>query len=347
MCAFRLFPLSFDPHPSGWAQVPFRYLQKFNFIDDTYRRSMHAMVNYVDNQLDTIVTLLKSEGVWNSTLMVVHSDNGGEIMVAGVCGGNNYPLRGGKFSNWEGELSSTSRMWSIHQVMTETSVAGGIRVMGWVTGGWLPPARRGQRESGLVTAWDFYATYIAGVAGGDPTDKSAAAAGLPSIDSINQLDLILGRNSTPPRTSFLVGDTSAETANGDGKTLVGGMILDLQAGGLWKLLLGAPDKFYRISQDVTTGPSWPNSSSHLIPTAHSRTCGRDPERGCLFELNSDPIETTSLAVVNKTLFKAILQTIDQAQASVFSPVRGPKDAAACRAAEARGGWWGPWLDTSI
>ena len=76
-------------------------------------------------------------------------------------------------------------------------------------------------------------------------------------------------------------------ANGDGKTLVGGLIEADADGTLWKLLLGAPDKLYRIDQDVRTGPSWPNSSSKLVPLAHSRTCGRAVKRGCLFEVTSD------------------------------------------------------------
>ena len=34
--------------------------------------------------------------MWNDSLVVFHSDNGGEIMAKGICGGNNWPLRGGQ-----------------------------------------------------------------------------------------------------------------------------------------------------------------------------------------------------------------------------------------------------------
>ena len=70
-------------------------------------------------------------------------------------------LRGGKFSNWEG----------------------GIRVNAFISGGFIPPAARGTVQSGLTAGWDWYAT-LAGLAGADPTDHRAAAAGLPPIDSI-------------------------------------------------------------------------------------------------------------------------------------------------------------------
>ena len=58
----------------------------------------------MDENIGKIVDLLKSRKMWKDTLLVFHSDNGGEIMIEGVCGGNNWPLRGGKFSNWEGGI---------------------------------------------------------------------------------------------------------------------------------------------------------------------------------------------------------------------------------------------------
>ena len=79
-------------------QVPEAFLDRFAFVDDEHRRSMHAMVSYLDEGVGNVTATLKSEGMWNNTLVVFHADNGGEIMGAGVCGGNNWPLRGGKVS---------------------------------------------------------------------------------------------------------------------------------------------------------------------------------------------------------------------------------------------------------
>ena len=85
-------------------QIPKSWLDKFQFINNTYRRSMHAMTSYLDNDVGRVVSALKSLKFWDNTLVVFHADNGGEIMGAGICGGNNWPLRGGKFSNWEGGI---------------------------------------------------------------------------------------------------------------------------------------------------------------------------------------------------------------------------------------------------
>merc|ERR1719247_1653861 len=101
------------------------------------------MVYYIDEAIGNVTAELKSSGKWDNTLVVVHADNGGPIYYSGCCGGNNWPLKGGKLSNWEG----------------------GIRVNAFVTGGLVPADKRGTKQDGLMAAWDWYSTYahLAGV----------------------------------------------------------------------------------------------------------------------------------------------------------------------------------------
>ena len=144
--------------------------------------------------------------------------------------------------------------------------------------------------------------------------------------------------------------------------IIGGLILNLN-GTLWKLLVGAADKLHTVSQNVITGPRyvvcftlllfhnrntnhtnrWPNSSSHLVPLEHPRTCGRHPSNGCLFNLSEDPGEYTSVSKSNEDLFYDMLSQVDEAQKHVYSPDRGKKDPNACKMAKERGGWWGPFV----
>lgn len=58
-------------------QVPDNYRRKFSFIDDTYRRSYHAMVNYLDDVIGNVTLAFQRRGMWNKTLLVVSADNGG------------------------------------------------------------------------------------------------------------------------------------------------------------------------------------------------------------------------------------------------------------------------------
>ena len=312
-------------------QVPEEYLAKYKNIKDTQRRSMTAMVHYLDDDVQRVLEVLHARDMYKNTLIIVHSDNGGEIMGAGICGGNNWGfnsvdnrgLRGGKFSNFEG----------------------GIRVNGFISGGVLPLKVRGRRIDTLFTIWDFYATIGEGILGVDITDHRAAAAGLPAHDSINQWPLVTGSNETSRRTSMFIGETSALSPNSDGRTLVGGLIQ-----GRLKILLGAPDRFHTISQNVLTGPNWPNVTSHLVPLLHLKTCGRDPTKGCLFDIYDDPTESHNLANVNASMrstFLMMLARVDAMQAEstfVYSPVRGTVDKRACEVShEKYNGYWGPFI----
>ena len=159
-------------------QVPDAYLAKFPV--DTYpnehNRFMTAMVSFMDDEVGRLVSALENTGMFNNTIITFHSDNGGEILGAGLCGGNNWPLRAGKFSNFEG----------------------GVRVNAFVSGGALPESRRGLTLKQLSTVWDWYATY-AGISK-SVSDARAAAAGLPPVESVNQWPYLIGENSTEPRT---------------------------------------------------------------------------------------------------------------------------------------------------
>ena len=155
-------------------QVPERYHQKFSFIDDHDRQYYHAMVNYLDDVVGELVAALKSRGMWDNLLFVTSSDNGGPVYPGG--GANNYPLKGGKMTDWQG----------------------GIRVNAFVSGGFLPEKMRGQKTDGYIHLADWYGSfcYLANV---DPRDERAEKAKLPPVDSLNMWPLISGENSTSPR----------------------------------------------------------------------------------------------------------------------------------------------------
>ena len=75
-------------------------------------------------------------------------------------------------------------------------VRSGVRVAALVNGGFLPEGMRGRKLEGLTAVWDVYATFSA-VAGADPTDHMAAAAGLPPIDVCRSAASNPGRADCP------------------------------------------------------------------------------------------------------------------------------------------------------
>ena len=60
----------------------------------------------------------------------------------------------------------------------------------FVSGGFLPAAARGTKASGMLSIADWYSTFagLAGVNGSH--DPSAAAAGLPHVDSMDMWPMI-------------------------------------------------------------------------------------------------------------------------------------------------------------
>lgn len=92
--------LFWAPHaPHDPYEAPQSYLDKFASIDQQERQYVAAMVNLLDDNVGRVVKMLQDAGLWDNTLLVASSDNGGPE--GDGFGGNNWPLRGGKSSNWQ------------------------------------------------------------------------------------------------------------------------------------------------------------------------------------------------------------------------------------------------------
>ena len=217
---------------------------------------------------------------------------------------------------------------------------GGVRVNAYASGGLLPAAVRGTTVDGLIESADMYATFCA-LAGVDPTDARAAAAGLPPVDGLNMWPMISGANLTSPRTEVPLGSAALEANmqkfyNG---TVVQGLVTTA-AGGLWKLLIG------EVEQNVWTGPLYPNKSSSWVDNPERCGIPMVPvvgKGGCLFDLLADPNEHNDVAADHPNIVKELYTRILAYQAGVFSPDRGRDDGSACKAATGTwGGFWGPF-----
>ena len=174
--------------------VPDEYLEKFSFIDTDTRRRYQAMLNYLDDVIGDLIDALKDKEMWDNTLFIVVGDNGGAVYSGG--GANNYPLKGGNLSDWQG----------------------GVRVNAFVTGGYLPEKMQGQKLTGKVHITDWYATFCA-LAEVDPTDQRAAEFDLPPIDSLNLWPFLSGNSADSPRVDIPI--SYGTLISGDYKILTG------------------------------------------------------------------------------------------------------------------------------
>jgi hypothetical protein len=130
---------------------------------EVYRGMLWATDVYVGQLVD----LLHTKAMYDNTLIVYSADNGG------INGGNNYPLRGQKATNWEG----------------------GMRATAFVSGGLIPASLHGTTNNNRFHIVDWYPTFcrLAGVDGRD----DAPVAPLPVDPSNPNKDVYQGNLSWP------------------------------------------------------------------------------------------------------------------------------------------------------
>ena len=109
---------------------------------------------------------------------------------------------------------------------------------------------------------------------------------LPPVDSLNLWGLLSGKNTTSPRTEVPI-CIDHPLFNGSSALIVGD----------WKLLLGPQNYGYWQGPEFPNGtdgePYWPGGAKESVAV----DCGDaiSLEGGCLFDLSTDPHETTDLA----------------------------------------------------
>ena len=294
-------------------QVPSDVLEMFQGFDSMERRLYAAMTYYADGLAGDIVRALKDKKMYDNTLIVVMSDNGGPLYT--MSGGNNYPLRGGKYADFEG----------------------GVRSNAFVSGGLVPAARRNTVLNDFIHISDWYATFVhlanfgTGEAPADEMrallfDPRAAQAGLPQVDSIDAWPVLAGLPSAASAKRTEVHISLQSLVDKDG----------------WKVLVG------NQTQVLWTGPFYPNKTgaqpSYPAEPEFNVDCG---ERGCLFNVFADETEHHDVAGEpdKAAILTTLLNRLAELNKSFFNPNRGEPTTTACEYAEKMyGGYYGPFVD---
>lgn len=83
-------------------QVRKKYYDRFPNVKDENKRVYFAMISALDDAIGRIIAKVKKEGLEENTLIVFASDNGGADYTFAT---TNAPLKGGKFSHFEGGIN--------------------------------------------------------------------------------------------------------------------------------------------------------------------------------------------------------------------------------------------------
>jgi hypothetical protein len=168
--------------------------------------------------------------------------------------------------------------WSDTDCYAQSDWEGGIRVNALVSGGWLPARVHGSTVRGLMTGWDWYATWAALGGISDLYDPVAAAAGLRQPDSFNMWPMLSGTNGTSPRVEVVIGSNVGGDEIKSGATAVAALIRPP-----WKIILGeGPGDI--LDMACWTGPESPNSTTTKDFSNFTQRCGRTPQTGCLYDI---------------------------------------------------------------
>ncbi|KAK7481420.1 hypothetical protein BaRGS_00027376 [Batillaria attramentaria] len=146
-------------------QAPKEYTDMYPNLKTEGRRTFSGMVTAMDDVIGNLTSFIKDRGMYSDTLFIFTADNGGWTQFYG----NNYPLRGGKVTIWEG----------------------GTRAAAFVHGWGLKTA--GVRYDGMMHAVDWFPTIIT-AAGGVVKNKD--------IDGVSMWDAITSMGPSP-RTGFV------------------------------------------------------------------------------------------------------------------------------------------------
>ncbi|KAF4517482.1 hypothetical protein B566_EDAN004521 [Ephemera danica] len=94
-------------------QAPQETIEKFKHVT-TYegRNVFAAMLNEMDTSVGDIVEALDKKGILDNTIIVFTTDNGGVVGGFPKNPGNNWPLRGGKATTWQGGVRGSAFIWS-------------------------------------------------------------------------------------------------------------------------------------------------------------------------------------------------------------------------------------------
>uniref|UniRef100_S4R5B9 Arylsulfatase family member I n=1 Tax=Petromyzon marinus TaxID=7757 RepID=S4R5B9_PETMA len=288
-------------------QVPSRYTERYRRIANQARRRYAGMLSCLDEAVHNITEALHRRGLYNNSVLVYSSDNGGQPL----SGGSNWPLRGRKGTYWEG----------------------GVRALGFVHSPLL--RLKGRVSHALVHISDWFPTLLA--LAGVGADATTADPSSPALDG-HDVWRALSEGAPSPRTEILHNiDPLYNRARGGSRA----------AGhGLWNtgVQVGRRSgQWFYSKRKVINGAYTP---TRALPAFRGSWWALEraapaPQTLWLFNLSADPFERYDVSARHPDVVRRLLGRLaEYARGAV--PVRFPADDSRAHPA-LQGGVWGPWL----
>lgn len=273
-------------NPSDPLQAPQYLIDRFSHIQNKQRQIFAAMVTSLDQSVRNITDALKQHGLWNNSVIVFTTDNGGpaqfDLNVA--C---NAPLRGRKAELWEGGVRGAACVYS-------------------------PLVENKQQVSmEMMHATDWLPTFIY-LAGGDANEMKPKNK---TLDGYNIWETI-SKGAPSPRTEVLhniLGETAALRV-GDYKLLVH------VKNSTWYPL---PTVSNAGTEQHRVPPGKGVVQCGNRP-ANSIECNSQ-KSPCLYNIRSDPCEYNNVAPTMQSKVDELMKRLQDYRATAVQPRNKPTD----------------------
>lgn len=248
-------------------EVPDKYRKPYEHMEKK-RATYAGMLSAADEGIRNVTDALKASGMWDDTVVVFTTDNGGPTDVCAVQGSSNYPKRGGKCTLYQGGTTGD----------------------GFITGPalstkWKVPAGKNRTYPHLFHVVDWLPTLAAAVDG--------QSKGKP-LDGVSHLDALRTYKSSGPGLSTSTDKPPRE------EVFVGYSYLSWPNGGNW---YGPAIRYrqWKLIQGGTGGPEDPNN----VPngTKFPAQIGNSSSVYSLYDLSIDPSEQWDVAQENPVVLQ--------------------------------------------
>ncbi|GFS25163.1 arylsulfatase B-like [Elysia marginata] len=297
-------------------QVPKKYERPYRHIKDKRRRSYAGMVNALDEGVGNLTKALKDLNMWDNTVFIFSTDNGGNNHGGGA---SNWPLRGKKGTLWEG----------------------GMRANGFVAGGRVE--RSGVISKELMHVSDWFPTLV-GLAKGnlngtkldghDQWSTINKGTSSPRNVILHNIDILRPRLGKPAVNGTFDTSVRAAIRIGDYKLITGDCGDDQ-----WIPPPGVPIESLNGENQHRFSQSHFGTSSSDAPGARGL---REEKNVWLFNIRKDPNERHDLSAKEPARVRAMLDQLVAFNNTAVPPFVVKSDPRSNPALH--GNVWGPWLD---
>jgi arylsulfatase A-like enzyme len=281
-------------------EAPQSYIDRFanRTAGNAGRQSILAMVSVMDEGVGNLTAALKAKGIYDDTLLIFSTDNGGPTNGNEGTWSNNYPMRGGKNTIWEG----------------------GTRGVGAVRGAGIAPALVGTQSFGKMHVADWVPTLLHAASGDPDWFEQHIAADEPPHALGDGIDVwgMLATGATPsPRTEVL------QECHPGGAHINHGNSLTV---GDWKAIKIAKNDKHEAGWAPPPGQDPAAVTYTLKCDAAGPPPGKPDLKACsadycLFNVATDPCEYHDVAKAHPDIVASIVARLADYQATAVGAVQ--------------------------